>query len=72
MLCPYVKDGAMEHEYCHNCNLKLCGTDQNPNCEFSVHIGGNAKYFVLLYGITDKAADGANITLAYIPPQGRT
>jgi len=44
----------MENEFCHNCNLKLCGTDQNPDCEFSVHIRGNAKYFILLYGVTDK------------------
>ena len=66
-LRPY----SMENEFCHNCNLKLCGTDMNPDCEFSVHIRGNAKYFILLYGVTDKEADGATITLAYVPPQGR-
>jgi hypothetical protein len=66
-----VMDGGMQTEFCHHCDLKQCGTSRNPHCEFHVHIEGNAKYFLALYGVTDQeAVDGATISLVYHPPRG--
>ena len=66
----YIMDGGMQTEFCHACDLKQCGTSRNPHCEFHVHIEGNAKYFLALYGVTDRQADGATISLVYHPPRG--
>jgi hypothetical protein len=65
-----IMDGSMSQEFCHHCDLKTCGSKRNPECEFSVHIEGNAKYVVALYGVSDKHPKEPKISLLYKPPRG--
>jgi hypothetical protein len=65
-----VTDGSVNKEFCNNCDLKRCGSSTNVDCEFSVHIEGNAKYIIALFGVSDEEPEHPTISLLYKPPRG--